>query len=66
MQKDDRERLRAIEAADYLRVSRSTLTKWRINGAGPDSHRCGPRVVYYFKDEIDQWLAECDRRPSTE
>jgi len=66
MQKDDRERLRAVEAADYLRISRSTLTKWRINGTGPASHRCGPRIVYYLKDEIDQWLAKCDRSPSTE
>jgi predicted DNA-binding transcriptional regulator AlpA len=57
-----RERLRAIEAAQYLRVSRSTLAKWRMNGEGPIYHRCGPRIVYYFRDEIDNWLVDCDSR----
>lgn len=53
-------RLRAIEAAAYLRVSRSTLAKWRMSRIGPPFHRCGPRLVYYFRDEIDTWLAACD------
>jgi len=57
-----RERIRAAIAAIYLGVSRSTLAKWRMRGEGPAYHRCGPRIVYYFKDEIDAWLAECDRR----
>ena len=57
-----RERLRAVTAAQYLDVSRSTLAKWRMNGGGPPYHRCGPRIVYYYKDEIDAWLADCDRR----
>ncbi|MDO9695505.1 MAG: helix-turn-helix domain-containing protein [Candidatus Latescibacteria bacterium] len=53
-------RLRAIEAADYLRVSRSTLAKWRMSRIGPPFHRCGARLVYYFQHEIDAWLAACD------
>lgn len=53
-------RLRAIEAAKYLRVSRSTLAKWRMSRAGPPFHRCGPRLVYYLKHEIDAWLEACD------
>jgi predicted DNA-binding transcriptional regulator AlpA len=53
-------RLRAIEAAKYLRVSRSTLAKWRMSRTGPPFHRCGPRLVYYFQHEIDAWLAACD------
>ena len=57
-----RERLRAVTAAEYLGVSRSTLAKWRMNGHGPAYHRCGPRIVYYYQDEIDAWLADCDRR----
>ncbi|WP_082540541.1 helix-turn-helix domain-containing protein [Pseudolabrys sp. Root1462] len=55
-------RLRAAEAAVYLGISRSTLAKWRMRDQGPAFHRCGPRIVYYFKDEIDAWLDECDRR----
>lgn len=56
------ERLRAVHAAEYLKVSRSTLAKWRMRGDGPPYHRCGPRIVYYYRSEIDAWLAECDRR----
>jgi excisionase family DNA binding protein len=59
---DLRERLRAVQAAEYLNVSRSTLAKWRMRGEGPPYHRCGPRIVYYYRDEIDAWLAECDQR----
>lgn len=56
------ERLRAVRAAAYLTVSRSTLAKWRANGGGPPYHRCGPRIVYYFREEIDIWLKQCDER----
>jgi hypothetical protein len=34
----NRDRLRAVEAASYLRVSRSTLAKWRMRGEGPPYH----------------------------
>jgi predicted DNA-binding transcriptional regulator AlpA len=62
MNPDLRERLRAVKAAAYLNVSRSTLAKWRMRGEGPLYHRCGPRIVYYYRDEIDAWLAQCDQR----
>ena len=65
MTSNDRDRLRAVEAAQYLRVSRSTLAKWRMNGIGPPYHRCGPRIVYYLRHEIDAWLAECDGQTQT-
>lgn len=55
-------RLRALEAAQDLRVSRSTLAKWRMRGVGPRYHRCGPRLVFYYKDEIEAWLTQCDER----
>lgn len=58
---DDPQRLWAAEAARYLRVSRSTLAKWRMRQAGPPFHRCGERLVYYYKHEIDAWLSKCDR-----
>jgi predicted DNA-binding transcriptional regulator AlpA len=58
-------RLRAKQAGEYLRVSRSTLSKWRMRGCGPTFHRCGPRIVYYYKHEIDAWLDECDRAVAT-
>lgn len=59
------DRLWAVEAADYLDLSRSTLAKWRMNGNGPPFHKCGSRLVYYFKSEIDAWLAACSSSAST-
>jgi predicted DNA-binding transcriptional regulator AlpA len=50
-------RLRAGEAAKYIRVSHSTLAKWRMRDEGPPWYRCGPRLVFYYKHEIDRWLA---------
>lgn len=58
-------RLRAAEAANYLRVSRSTLAKWRMSRVGPPFHRCGPRLIYYLQHEIDEWLAACDAAESS-
>lgn len=66
MMQKERERLRAVSAAAYLKVSRSTLAKWRMSGIGPRHHRCGPRIVYYYRDEIDDWLADCDRNLGAE
>ena len=62
MTSNTHDRLRAVDAAKQLCVSRSTLAKWRMNGVGPPYHRCGPRIVYYLQHEIDTWLAECDRQ----
>ena len=50
------DRLRASEAARYLRVGRSTLSKWRSRGEGPAYHRCGPRLIIYLRVELDEWL----------
>jgi predicted DNA-binding transcriptional regulator AlpA len=52
------DRLRSSEAAAYLRVSASTLAKWRMNGTGPKWNRCGPRIVIYLKSDLDDWLAK--------
>jgi excisionase family DNA binding protein len=61
------DRLTAAETAKYLRVSRSTLAKWRMSGDGPTYHHCGPRLIQYFRQEVDAWLAACDRgnRPTS-
>ncbi len=62
MDGNNRKRLRASEVAQYLQISRSALAKWRMNSHGPVYHRLGPRIVYYYQDEIDAWLADCDKR----
>lgn len=59
------DRLWAREAAKYLHLSRSTLAKWRMRNEGPPFHRCGPRLVYYLRHEIEEWLAACDRSSTT-
>lgn len=56
---DPKDRLWAKEAATHLRVSRSTLAKWRMRNEGPPFYRCGRRLVYYHKSEIDSWLIAC-------
>jgi predicted DNA-binding transcriptional regulator AlpA len=61
-----RKKVRAAQAAGYIGVGRSTLAKWRMNGKGPPYHRCGPRIVYYYINEIEAWQDECDRRESEE
>jgi predicted DNA-binding transcriptional regulator AlpA len=62
MSTDNRKKLRAAQAAKYLEISPSTLAKWRMASRGPEYHRCGPRIVYYYQDEIDAWQVECDRK----
>jgi predicted DNA-binding transcriptional regulator AlpA len=57
---DTKRRLWAREAAEYLRVSRSTLAKWRMRGEGPPFHRFGKRLTYYLKGELDQWFVDSD------
>lgn len=61
MERLDGSKLNTREAASYIGVSRSTLAKWRMSGEGPPFHRCGRRLVYYLKHEIDAWLDECDQ-----
>lgn len=48
--------LTAEDAARYLRSSRSTLAKRRVNGTGPIFVRIG-RAVRYRQSDVDAWLA---------
>lgn len=43
------------EAAEYLRLSRSCLAKWRCGGGGPSFILAG-RKVLYAKAVLDAWL----------
>lgn len=44
------------EAAEYLGVKPSALTKWRYEKRGPAYVKSGSRVVY-LKSDLDAWLA---------
>lgn len=58
------EKLRVPEAAEYLRISESTLAKMRLRGDGPPYSLAGKRIVLYDKADLDKWLAD-RRRTST-
>ena len=56
-------RLDVTQAAEYLGISASTLSKRRVFGGGPKYLKLGRRVVYDVRD-LDAWL-EAHRRAST-
>jgi excisionase family DNA binding protein len=51
---DDR-LLTVDELADYLRISRWTVYRWRSNGEGPPAVMAG-HSVRYRKADVDKWL----------
>lgn len=53
------------EAAEQLRLSSSTLAKWRMAGTGPKFIKAGRRVLYREQDLIE-WLSESARRSTSE
>jgi excisionase family DNA binding protein len=48
--------MRTDEAANYLRLSRSTLEKMRLSGDGPPFIKSGKRIVLYKTEDLEQWL----------
>jgi excisionase family DNA binding protein len=56
-------RLTVREAADYLRLSKSTLDAWRTKGRGPRFSKLGDRILYDTKD-LDRWFDD-NKRNST-
>ena len=46
-----------VEAAAYLGVSASTLTRWRRIGVGPAFVRLGLRLVAYRPGDLDAYIA---------
>jgi predicted DNA-binding transcriptional regulator AlpA len=56
--------MRTPEAARYLALAESTLTKLRLTGDGPPFVKVGPRAVAYRKSDLDKFL-EARLRQST-
>lgn len=54
-------KLRARDAADYLRISSSTLAKMRLRGDGPPYSLAGRRVVLYDQRDLESWLEQSRR-----
>jgi predicted DNA-binding transcriptional regulator AlpA len=58
-------KLRVMEAATFLSVSKSWLDKKRITGDGPVYIKAGRRVVYDLCD-LEIWVASRKRRHTSE
>lgn len=58
------ELLNCSEAAEYLKVSKGTLSSMRYLGTGPAWVKVGGRAVRYRQSSIDEWL-EASERTST-
>ena len=48
------------QCADYLGISASTLTKWRMHGRGPRFFNFGS-LVRYAADDVEAFVAEARR-----
>ena len=57
--------LTTAEAAQHLRLGRSTLEKLRCSGGGPRYVKLGLRRVAYLRDDLDAWLSALPRVAST-
>ncbi len=58
------QKLTTVEAAAYLRIAASTLTKMRLTGGGPSYLKLGARRVVYDVTDLEAWAAS-GRRHST-
>ena len=53
-------------AAVYLGVSNRTLEEWRRAGRGPQFIKIGKKIVRYEIAELDKFLAEGQRRSTSD
>lgn len=56
-------RMDAPNAADYLGFSPKTLAMKRCEGTGPKFIKRGR--IFYFKEDLDEWLMQEGKRSST-
>lgn len=47
--------MRPVEAAEYVRLSTSTLAQMRVEQRGPKYFKAGGRVLYRMQD-LDAWV----------
>ena len=51
-------KLRAAEAAHYLRLATSTLAELRCYRGGPRYSKTGQWIVIYDRGDLDNWLRD--------
>jgi predicted DNA-binding transcriptional regulator AlpA len=64
MHPNEFKKLRTPEAAAFLGLSGSTLSKWRVFGGGPEFEKLGARIVVYDIEVLREFAAR-NRRSST-
>lgn len=57
--------MKVKEAAEYMRLSHSTLNKWRVQGRGPRFQKIGRNVVYR-KSDLDEWMDKQTRQSTSQ
>jgi hypothetical protein len=60
------QKMRAAEAARYLRMAGSTLAKLRGGGGGLRFAKVGRRLVVYDRADLDAWLVDRVCRSTSE
>lgn len=55
---DDERLLTTEEAAEIIRMSKSSLARWRAEGTGPAYVLVGGRAVRYRRADVDAWMAD--------
>lgn len=54
------------EAANYLRLAKVTLERFRLTGSGPAFCKMGDKAVRYRPEDLDDWLASCVRKSTSD
>ncbi len=53
------EYLTTEEAAQFLKIGKSTLEQARLNGGGPRFIKFGPKIIRYKVDDLVAWGKRC-------
>ena len=56
-------RMDTTNSADYVGLSLKTMAMKRSNGTGPKFIKRGR--IFYFKEDLDEWLMQEGKRSST-
>lgn len=55
-------KMTAEETCNYLNVSRATLTRMVCDGRVPNPHKDAGGNKYWYRDEVDNFIAEYKRK----
>lgn len=55
--------LTSVEAAEYLGLTRATLSQLRFQGVGPAYYKPTERIVFYRKSDLDAWFEASRHEP---